>query len=74
MGGSHGGGSGHPEWAGDERFAVNAARMEHRSELVDLIESVTATEPAAVVDAAERRRSAVGARARPCRRLRTPAG
>ncbi len=39
---------GHPEWAGDERFATNAARMEHRSELVDLIESVTATEPAAV--------------------------
>lgn len=38
---------GHPEWATDERFATNASRMEHRDELIGLIEAVTTTAPAA---------------------------
>ncbi len=32
---------GHPEWAGEARFARNRDRVEHRAELVRLIESVT---------------------------------
>ena len=31
---------GHPEWRDDPRFAVNAARMEHRDELVRLMNAV----------------------------------
>ena len=38
---------GHPQWASDERFATNAARIAHRSELVGAIEAITRTKPAA---------------------------
>lgn len=33
--------AGHPEWALDGRFASNAARVEHRAELIPLIRQVT---------------------------------
>ena len=38
---------GAPEWAGDERFATNAARVAHRGELVPMIEERLARKPAA---------------------------
>jgi len=38
---------GHPDWATDERFATNAARVANRSEIVGLIAKVIATRPAA---------------------------
>jgi formyl-CoA transferase len=38
---------GHPEWASDQRFATNAARVAHRAELVALIEACTRKRPAA---------------------------
>jgi formyl-CoA transferase len=38
---------GHPDWTEDPRFATNAARIEHRAELVGLIEARTRTAPAA---------------------------
>lgn len=37
---------GHAEWAQDGRFATNAARVAHRSELVAAIAAITATRPA----------------------------
>ena len=37
---------GHPEWAEDDRFRTNAARLRNRDEMVALIEGVTTTEPA----------------------------
>ena len=37
--------AGHPEWADDERFANNAARLHNRDLLCSLIEAVTRTEP-----------------------------
>ena len=37
---------GHPEWVGDDRFATGQSRLSHRGELIELIESVTLTEPA----------------------------
>jgi len=37
----------HPEWAADERFRTNAARIAHRAELVDALEAITRTRPAA---------------------------
>jgi formyl-CoA transferase len=39
---------GHPEWASDERFDSNAARVANRSDLVPLIAAIVATKPAAV--------------------------
>jgi len=33
--------AGHPEWAGDARFATNAQRVEHQSELIPLMRGVT---------------------------------
>ncbi len=39
---------GHPEWARDSRFSTNARRLEHRCDLVGMIEKVTTTLPAAV--------------------------
>ena len=33
--------AGHPEWAGDERFADNAARVRHRKELIPLLRQTT---------------------------------
>lgn len=33
--------AGHPEWAHDARFATNAARVEHRAELIPLIRQAT---------------------------------
>ena len=33
--------AGHPEWAGDERFADNAARVKHRKELIPLLRQAT---------------------------------
>ena len=33
----------HPEWAQDERFGCNAARLQHRVELVQRIRAITAT-------------------------------
>jgi crotonobetainyl-CoA:carnitine CoA-transferase CaiB-like acyl-CoA transferase len=36
---------GHPEWVDDPRFATNAARVEHRAELVGLIEDILARKP-----------------------------
>jgi len=38
---------GHPEWAADERFASNAARVAHRQVIVGLISEVIAAKPAA---------------------------
>ena len=38
---------GHPEWAGDERFASNAARVANRDELVPLVKEAIAQRPAA---------------------------
>jgi formyl-CoA transferase len=38
---------GHPEWAADERFATNAARVANRAAIVGLIAEVIATKPAA---------------------------
>lgn len=37
--------AGHPEWAQDERFAVNAARVRHREILVPLIAASLKTRP-----------------------------
>jgi formyl-CoA transferase len=37
---------GHPEWAADERFASNAARVANRTQLVPLIEARIAQKPA----------------------------
>jgi len=34
---------GHPEWAADARFASNALRVQHRSELIPLLTAVTCT-------------------------------
>lgn len=39
---------GHPEWAEEPRFRTNADRLAHQAELIDLIESVTRTEPGQV--------------------------
>jgi crotonobetainyl-CoA:carnitine CoA-transferase CaiB-like acyl-CoA transferase len=33
--------AGHPEWAGDERFASNAARVKHRTALIPLLRQST---------------------------------
>ncbi|MEQ7874685.1 CoA transferase [Sphingomonas sp. ASV193] len=38
---------GRPEWADDPKFATNAARVAARGELVPMIETVVATQPAA---------------------------
>lgn len=35
--------AGHPEWAADERFASNAARVRHRKELIPLLRQTTVT-------------------------------
>ena len=43
---------GRPELAGDERFATNAARMEHRDELAAELEAAFATAPAGRLGAA----------------------
>ena len=46
---------GHPEWEGDERFATNASRVDHRTEIVGLISDIIATKNAAQwLDALER--------------------
>jgi crotonobetainyl-CoA:carnitine CoA-transferase CaiB-like acyl-CoA transferase len=38
---------GHPEWAGDERFKSNSARVANRSEIVALVAEAIAEKPAA---------------------------
>lgn len=38
---------GQPEWATDERFATNAARIAHRDDLIAQIEAITRNRPAA---------------------------
>jgi formyl-CoA transferase len=38
---------GHPEWASDERFASNAARVANRADIVRLVADCIRTEPAA---------------------------
>jgi crotonobetainyl-CoA:carnitine CoA-transferase CaiB-like acyl-CoA transferase len=38
---------GHPEWASDERFASNGARVAHRAEIVPLINACIREKPAA---------------------------
>ena len=38
----------HPEWAGDQRFATNAARVANRLALVPMIAEIVAKKPAAV--------------------------
>jgi formyl-CoA transferase len=38
---------GHPEWAGDERFASNGARVAHRDEMVRLVSEAIRRKPAA---------------------------
>ena len=35
----------HPEWARDERYATNVARVAHRSELVSLLHAATVKQP-----------------------------
>ena len=37
---------GHPEWAGDERFATNAARVANRAEIVRLVGDAIRRKPA----------------------------
>jgi crotonobetainyl-CoA:carnitine CoA-transferase CaiB-like acyl-CoA transferase len=37
---------GHPEWAGDERFATNSARVANRAEIIPLIADCIAARPA----------------------------
>ena len=37
---------GHPEWTGDERFATNAARVENRAEMVELVGECIRQRPA----------------------------
>lgn len=39
--------AGHPEWAADERFATNPARVAHRQELMPLIRQATVMKPTA---------------------------
>jgi formyl-CoA transferase len=39
--------TGHPEWAGDERFATNAARVANRAEIVRLVAEAIRKQPAA---------------------------
>src|SRR5207245_11137905 len=39
--------TGHPEWATDERFATNAARVANRAEIVRLVAEAIREEPAA---------------------------
>ncbi|MFL6765216.1 MAG: CaiB/BaiF CoA transferase family protein [Sphingomicrobium sp.] len=39
---------GHPEWAADERFASNGARVAHRAEMVRLVSEAISRKPAAV--------------------------
>jgi formyl-CoA transferase len=39
--------AGHPEWAADERFATNGARVAHRAEIVRLIGEAICKRPAA---------------------------
>ncbi|CUW40481.1 L-carnitine dehydratase/bile acid-inducible protein F (CoA-transferase family) [Magnetospirillum sp. XM-1] len=47
---------GHPEWAADERFTLNRARVEHRDILIPLIEAETRRYGSAqLLDALERR-------------------
>lgn len=36
----------HPEWADDPRFATNAARVDHRAEIVGLVQQAISTRPA----------------------------
>jgi formyl-CoA transferase len=38
---------GHPEWARDDRFATNGARVAHRSEIVPLVSAAISMKPAA---------------------------
>jgi formyl-CoA transferase len=38
---------GHPEWAADERFANNGARVAHRAEMVGLVSAAICEKPAA---------------------------
>jgi crotonobetainyl-CoA:carnitine CoA-transferase CaiB-like acyl-CoA transferase len=38
---------GHPEWASDERFATNSARVAHRAEIVQLVAEAIRDKPAA---------------------------
>ncbi len=38
---------GHPEWADDERFTTNGLRVANKPILIEMIEAVTRTEPAA---------------------------
>ncbi|HEX2803955.1 MAG TPA: CaiB/BaiF CoA-transferase family protein [Sphingomicrobium sp.] len=38
---------GHPEWAGDERFATNGARVANRQQMVEAIEGCIRSRPAA---------------------------
>jgi formyl-CoA transferase len=38
---------GHPEWSDDRRFATDASRVRHRSELAELIEAMMVTRPCA---------------------------
>ena len=38
---------GHPEWPTDERFATNAARVAHRTEMVELVSETIRQKPAA---------------------------
>jgi len=40
--------AGHPEWATDERFATNAARVANRTEMVRLVADAIRQEPAAL--------------------------
>ena len=56
---------GHPEWADDERFATNAVRVEHREELVVLLEQVFRSAPA------DTWLDRLGAAAVPCAPIRT---
>ena len=37
---------GHPEWAGDQRFASNGARVAHRAEMVELVSEAIRHKPA----------------------------
>ncbi len=52
---------GHPEWAADQRFALNRARVENRAALIPLIEAETRRYTSAgLLDALERRQIPCG--------------
>jgi len=60
--------AGHPEWAVDARFATNAARVNHRAELIPLLRQATVMKTtAAWIEALEAHKCGIAACASTCR-------